>query len=361
MKKLWGSKPKRPAIIEETLGKLRELEDLSTDRLSRYKENKKWFKSDVKTMYPVGRKPWQSSVMVNIIESNLRTIVAVLTDSKPIARVVAMPYKTLDDAQEEQMAALSQNLDTGLGHVWRVNDFHAKLKKIVLDGCLTGLMVSRTYWDKSKYGGIGEIGKETIQETIHPQYIFFDEKVQELNIEDGSCDWFIYAVDKPLSWFHYYFPGKDVKPTDTSKDNKPSARMGRYIEAYKAEYTVENDKPKFPKGRRIIIGTDTKLDDGPIDIFPFAVEAISNQTETLMGCDDVTRQIELQRELQNNMNRLGQYIQLLAARQAVADDNCGIDLDTYAENADRPGMLFLLEGTGDVVSARRWKIIRGFP
>jgi len=350
------SKEKVDRRVEEVLDTYKDLRNLSTERLQRYDENLRWFKGDKDICYPGGREEHQSAVIANIIESNIRTITAVLTDSKPIMRVKAFPLVSLEEQQEELIRKFSEANDNVLHHIWRVNDMHSHIRQNVLNGCLTGLMCERIFWDSSKYGGLGEVGAEV----IHPRYIFFDPKVPKIDLEDGSCDWFIYAIYKPLSWFHYYWPGIDVSPISRAElreefDEQTNVEMGLYIEAYKAEYEIEEEKSDFsgkeikkrraryPKGRRIIIGTDKVLEDSVIDIFPFAVEPIADEAESLWGADDVRRQIELQREFNLKLSQLSQNIALASNRQAVATEECGLDPEIYAENADRPGMLFLLD------------------
>lgn len=350
------ARKKEKRIVEEVLDTYKDLKNLSTERIQRYDENLRWFKGDKDIAYPSGRSDHQSAVIANIIESNIRTITAVLTDSKPIMRVKAFPLITLEDQQEEMIAKFSEANDNVLHHVWRINDLHDHIRQDVLNGCLTGLMCERMFWDSSKYGGLGEIGAEV----IHPRYIFFDPKVPKIDLEDGSCDWFIYAILKPLTWFHYYFPNVDVKTVSKAElrkeyDEETNIDMGLYIEAYKSEYEIEEEKTeisgkeikkrraRYPKGRRIIIGTDKVLDDSVIDVFPFSIEPIADEPENLWGTDDVRRQIELQREFNLKLSQLSQNIALVSNRQAVASESCGLDPDIYAENADRPGMLFVLD------------------
>lgn len=336
----------------EVLAKLEDYRSHASRRLETYRTNRRWFESEKEIMWESGRRDWESEVMANMIEANVRTIAAVLTDSKPIFRVIGMPMQRLDDQRLQEMRLINENMDNALNHVWRVNNMHAQLKRMVLDASLTGTLSARVYWDSTKYGGYGEIGIEA----VHPQYIFFDETITNLDIEDGSCDYFIYAIRKPLSWFHYYFPGKKVRPTDDTKDDPEVTQMGEYVECYKAEYEVKSKKSLhdgkidmvseavYPRGRKIVLGTDTVLVDEPIDIFPFAVEPFQNATETYFGENDVTRQIELQRDLNVSMARLSQHIALSASRQFIGSKEGGLDPEVFAENADRPGMLFLTEG-----------------
>jgi hypothetical protein len=340
-------------IVDDVLAHFKEYKTQASERIDRYNQNKKWFETEQKHyekyMYPTGRKNYQPMALANIIEANIRTVVAVLTDAKPIMRAVGVPYKRLTPEEIDKMNVLSENLDAVLGHIWRVNHMHEKLKRIVLDGSLTGTMCARVFWDKQRYNGIGEV----CIEPVHPRYIFFDQTVTDLNIEDGSCDYFIYAIPKPLSWFQYYWPGKKVKAIEDKESEQTLSDKGLYIECYKADYELEEyegeDKTtktrvKYPKGRRIIVGTDTLLLDEPLDIFPFAVEPISNKTETFWGEDDVYRQMFLQNELDQKMCQVATHIALSAVSQTVGDDNCGIDQDEFMAHADEPGYHFKLEG-----------------
>jgi hypothetical protein len=86
-------------------------------RRSQYDINKEWFEGVMGRMYPDNRPDWKASVLANLIESNIRTLVAVLTDSKPIMRVIGVPFKKIDEAVLEEMSTMSQAIDNGLNHV----------------------------------------------------------------------------------------------------------------------------------------------------------------------------------------------------------------------------------------------------
>jgi len=347
---------KKDDIVKVVLSKYEELRSKSQSRLAAYDRNREWFEGKVELMG--AREDWQSSAIANVLEANIRTIVSVLTDSKPIMRCVAMPFKRITEDDLESLQVLRENLDNGLGHVWRVANMHKKLKKIVLDGSLTGCMCARVFWDKERYDGAGEIGIEP----VHPRYIFFDPTVVELSVGDGSCDWFIYAMLKPLSWFRYYFPDKKVEAYEDNTKNREQKFQdkGLYIEAYKADYTIEEvkatdgkrviteTKRKYQNGRKIIVGTKTLLEDEEIDVFPFIVEPIADSSESLFGTDDVTRQIQLQIELNEKLSQISQNIALSASRQTVGDDACGVDMEEWGNEACKPGMHFQLQGGTEV-------------
>ena len=141
-----------------------------------------------------------------------------------------------------------------------------------------------------------------------------------------------------------------------NEDENTLTDKGLYIECYKADYEIEETRAtdgeklitrksvKYPKGRRIIIGTDTLLLDEPLDVFPFVVEPISNKTETYFGEDDVYRQVFLQNELDQKMCQIATHIALSAVSQTVGDDNCGIEQDEFEAHADEPGYHYKLEG-----------------
>jgi len=138
-------------------------------------------------------------------------------------------------------------------------------------------------------------------------------------------------------------------------------QMGQYIEAYKADWEIEETratedgklitkkKIKYPKGRKLLIGGDVLLnptyEDQVLDRFPFVVEPIADQSETVLGEDDVYRQIELQKDLNWKMNQLSTLMALCAHRQAVGDDECGVNIEEMMEKyVDKPGMMFHLQG-----------------
>ncbi|KKN06286.1 hypothetical protein LCGC14_1078840 [marine sediment metagenome] len=343
-------------LAEQVLDQYKTYKSQASARLAQYDENLRWFKGNKETMYKGKRQDWQPTVIANILEANIRTLTSVLSDSNPILRVQSYPLMGIDEQDPEMLKKIqtfNEANDNVLNHLWRVTDSRKKLKKVVLDGCITGLMVSRCYWDESAYSGLGEVGDEN----VHPKYIFFDEKVQDLNISDGSCDWFMYVIDKPLTWFHYYWPDKKVKPTTETKKQPSHMQMGRYIEAYKSDWEIEEVKdtedglkkvsrtPKYPRGRKIVVGGDTILDDGPMDYFPFAVEPMADASENMFGEDDVFRQIEMQKDLNWKLSQLSTIMALSANRQVIADDECGVKVEEIIQKyMDKPAQLFHLEG-----------------
>ena len=347
-------------LAEQVLDQYKTYKSQASGRLAQYDENLRWLKGNKETMYKGKRQDWQPTVIANILEANIRTLTSVLSDSNPILRVQSYPLMGIDEQDPEMLKKIqtfNEANDNVLNHLWRVTDSRKKLKKVVLDGCITGLMVSRCYWDESAYSGLGEVGDEN----VHPKYIFFDEKVQDLNISDGSCDWFMYVIDKPLTWFHYYWPDKKVKPTTETKKQPSNMQMGRYIEAYKSDWEIEEVKdtfgededglkktsrsPKYPRGRKIVVGGDTILDDGPMDYFPFAVEPMADASENMFGEDDVFRQIEMQKDLNWKLSQLSTIMALSANRQVIADDECGVKVEEIIQKyMDKPAQLFHLEG-----------------
>ena len=343
-------------LAEQVLDQYKTYKSQASGRLAQYDENLRWLKGNKETMYKGKRQDWQPTVIANILEANIRTLTSVLSDSNPILRVQSYPLMGIDEQDPEMLKKIqtfNEANDNVLNHLWRVTDSRKKLKKVVLDGCITGLMVSRCYWDESAYSGLGEVGDEN----VHPKYIFFDEKVQDLNISDGSCDWFMYVIDKPLTWFHYYWPDKKVKPTTETKKQPSHMQMGRYIEAYKSDWEIEEVKdtedglkkvsrtPKYPRGRKIVVGGDTILDDGPMDYFPFAVEPMADASENMFGEDDVFRQIEMQKDLNWKLSQLSTIMALSANRQVIADDECGVKVEEIIQKyMDKPAQLFHLEG-----------------
>lgn len=362
-------------LSEQILDQYHTYESQASGRISQYDENIKWFNGNQDIMFKEGRQPWQPKVLANIIEANIRTLTSVLSDSNPILRVQSFPLTGVDEQDPEllkKIAMFNEANDNVLNHVWRVTDSRRKLKKVILDGCLTGLMVSRCYWDEYAYGGLGEVGDEN----IHPRYIFFDEKVQDLNIEDGSCDWFMYVIEKPLTWFSYYWPDAKVKPTENTKRQPSHMQMGLYIEAYKSDWEIQEDKnvgedgivktsrnPKYPKGRKVLVGGDVILEDGPMDYFPFAVEPIADASESLFGRDDVYRQISMQQDLNWKMCQLSTIISLSANRQVVADDECGVNIEELIEKyMDKPAQLFALQNGKSMEDFNKhFKILDGPP
>ncbi len=158
---------KQKRLAEQVLDQFHTYKSQSSARLAQYDENLKWFNGNEGVMYKQGRESWQPKVLANIIESNVRTLTSVLTDSNPILRVQSYPLSGLEDdnpqfqgmdsnqrdkTKLEIIAKFNEANDNVLNHVWRVTDSRKKLKKVVLDGCLTGMMVSRCYWDESAYG-----------------------------------------------------------------------------------------------------------------------------------------------------------------------------------------------------------------
>lgn len=360
-------------IVEEVYAAYERLQGKSSQRIADYNTYKKWFEGDESVMWAKDRPDWMPKVIANLLEAKIRTKIAILTDNKPKFYVYGIPevdmvedfyaYMKLQQAnpqgipqeamnenegmvQIQNLINLSKNMNTALDHIWRFNDMNETIRRIVLEGALTGLLSCRVYWDKeaSKYG-------EIKIEPIHPRYIYFDENITKLDMADGSCDWFIVAIPRPLSWFDYYFPGKEVQELPGYEDKSYSAKMGLYIEAYASDFSITREtdgeklitKKTFPAGKMCVIGGHTMLSEGwePIDIFPYIVRPYELNSETFFGDGDVRRGKTLQQDFNSKVSQLSLNVSLTANKQKLVNlAQFGVKLKDLLNHTGEAGFIF---------------------
>jgi len=345
---------------------------------SKWRENcetwRKWFEGDESVYWDDDRPSWKPRVIANFIESNVRTKVAMLTDSKPKFYIYGMPQVDMIESmaelagmyqqvQEEAMPAnqlnaaieenpglnkaeglrrLTKSMDFALDHIWRLNEMHDQMKEIVLDAAITGLLTGRAFFND---------GTEEIEiEHIHPRHFYFDKNTKKMNIEDGSCDKLIISMNRPLTWFDTFWPDQEVKEIEGDKDKVYTAKMGQYIEAYYSDPTIEETekggvkglRKKYPSGRKVIIGGDTILYDGPIDVFPYVIQPYERNVETLIGEGDVRRMVRLQEDYNSKLCQISMNITLTANRQFVMNPaKCDLRPEVIQEHAGEGGYVFI--------------------
>ena len=199
--------------------KYRELLSDSGDRLREIEKSEKWFAGDEGVQWAADRPKFQPRTMANLLESNVRTKVALLTDSKPKWYIYGIPEIDMLDAIEaiqkwknappgtpgmpaglpgqpqipgqqqapevpgmekiQALTDLTENMNVALDYIWRYNRMHMMLEQIVLLGGITGLLAARVYWDKEA----NERGEMKI-EPMNSKYLFFDKTVNRVDVED---------------------------------------------------------------------------------------------------------------------------------------------------------------------------------
>jgi len=212
------------------------------------------------------------------------------------------------------------------------------------------MLTARVYWDKSVRGR-GEIKIEP----IHPKYIFFDEHTTKIDLLDGSLDKFVVAKNRPLSWYKHYMPDKDIQPDDIKDDESETTTDERdkalYIEYYTSDNTIESTedekgnkigrKWKYPEGRFIALGGQQIIYDEPAEYFPYVVEPLEYNIDTIMGSGLIQRQIALQKDFNSKMAQISMNIALSANRQWLFNPaKAGMSLETFMQHVGEAGYIF---------------------
>ena len=350
------------ALVSKLLDYVQELENESSERIAQIEENEKWFKGDESVQWAADRPEWRPKVMANLIESNCRTKISILTDSKPKIYIYGIPPLSFVEAieavktgrgprQEESekyefFRNVVDSMNIAFDHIWRFNRMNSVVEQAVVYGSTASTLVGRVYWDQ-KAGPYGEIRIEP----VNPKYVFFDKSTTRVQIEDGSLDVFVVKIPKKLSWFRHYFPGKEVKPAkdirDKSVEGSPS---NYYTEIYMVDDEVleEEDenglkkrKRKYPNGRLVILGGETILYDGAIPFFPYAVHPYEYMPDDYYGTNDVERQIPLNKDFNSKLAQVSLNIALSANRQFIVNPaKLGMKIDELLEHIGEPGYIF---------------------
>jgi hypothetical protein len=378
-------KPKETPWGEVVLQQYKRLRAEASDRLKRYELIDKWVLGDDSVMYPSDRPKHKPRIMANLIEANCRAKTSLLTDQKPRWYVYGLPeVRFIDEFEklaqtgvenlppEAEMSKgmreavglqrLSQTVDVALDHVWRFNDMHTVMEQIVFLGSRRGLMIGRAYWDKDA-NRRGEIRNEAVD----AKYVFYDRFLPRVNIEDGSTDWFIVAIRKPLAWGQKYFPDEKehiLEYTEADEDSQgdeegeKTAKTGLYIEAYCTDNTFEEDekdgvktkKWKYPHGRKTVMWNNHVIYDGEIDVFPYVVREYEISPVDRMGTNDVERMISLNKDFNSKLCQISMNIALSANRQYIVNvSKLGMKLGELIQHNTEPGYMFPVKQTAKEV------------
>jgi len=349
-------------LVSKMLEYVDELEAESSERVAQIEENEKWFDGDESVQWAADRPEWRPKVMANLIESNCRTKISILTDSKPKIYIYGIPPLTILEAieavkngespREEHIKKyqffrdIVDSMNIAFDHIWRFNRMNSIVEQVTVYGSVGSTMVGRVYWDEQA-GDSGEIRVEP----INPKYVFFDKSTTRVQIEDGTIDVFAVKIPKKLSWFRHYFPDKEVK---ASKDVKGKETEGSPSNYYTEVYMVDNSvleevddggmvkrSKKYPKGRLIILGGDTLLYDGAIPFFPYAVHPYEYMPNDYYGTNDVKRQIPLNKDFNSKLAQVSLNIALSANRQFIINPaKLGMKIDELLEHIGEPGYIF---------------------
>ena len=356
------SKKDDKELVGKLLGYVSELENESSERIAEIEENEKWFAGDETVQWAAGRPEWRPRVMANLIESNCRTKISILTDSKPKIYIYGIPPLSFVEAieavksgrsprEEEQskyefFRNVVDSMNIAFDHVWRFNRMNSVVEQATVYGAVASTLVGRVYWDE-KAGEAGEIRIEP----VNPKYVFFDKSTTRVQIEDGSVDVFVVKIPKKLSWFRHYFPDKEVKPSKNIKNEELKGTPANYyIEIYMVdnevlEETDENGlkkrRKKYPNGRLVILGGDTILYDGAIPFFPYSVHPYEYMPDNYYGTNDVKRQIPLNKDFNSKLAQVSLNIALSANRQFIVNPaKLGMKIDELLEHIGEPGYIF---------------------
>lgn len=368
----------------EALEHMERLKRQSSERLTQLELNQKWFDGDEHVMWARDRPKWKPKTMANLLEANCRTKVALLTNNKPKMYVYGIPDLDIMEAlqrlqgveqtgmtapETEEMARaegfrrLTKNMNIALDHFWRFNDMHTVLEQIVLNGSISRTLCARVYWD--------ERAAEIRCEPVHPRNVFFDKHCTGVQIEDGSTDVFIVRMIKPIAWFEKYWPDhagevkpiKEGKNTDTEDEEASDLAEPRatFIEAFfyddTVEETQEGDNPpkrklKYPNGRRVVLGGDYVLEDGPIEFFPYIVHPYEYEPNDFYGRGDVERQIPLVKDFNSKLAQISLNIALSANRQYIINPaKLGMKIDILLEHFSEPGYVFQTKNMAEDVKS----------
>lgn len=374
------SQDEKTQLAAEVRNKYRELKAESQERLGIIEKNEKWFEGQESVQWTKDRPLYKPRTMANLLESNCRTKISLLTDSKPRFYIYGIPELKMLDAVEkilqwnnqgqvpvapgmpgmtqppqgqdveaaQALMDLAKNMNIGLDHIWRYNRMHMTLEHIIMLGSITGLLSGRVYWDREA-NRRGEIKIEP----VNSKYLFFDKTVSRVDVEDGTCGWFICNIPKPISWFNRYFPGNKVKPIETDEvtGEKKTVPTGEYIEAYTYDPSFEDfEDEDGKKGRRqkysravrlVIMGGNEVLWYGEAPFFNYVCTPYEFKPGDYFGEGDVRKQIRLNEDFNSKLAQVSLNIALSANRQYVVNPaKLGLKIDELLEHANEPGYVF---------------------
>jgi hypothetical protein len=347
MKKDKMLKSKNDILAEKVFGKFEDFYGKATPRLGKYKEAAQWMAGDESLVWIGERQLWKPNIFPNLLESNVRQKVSLLTDSKPKIYVYTIPEIELidNDKHIELLKMHSVNMNMAFDHLWRVNKMQTELEVIVIRGAQTGLMAGRCYWDKAE--------KEIKTAALHPGCVFFDEAVTSIDVLDGSTEWLVLGYRKPRSWFRHYFGVSDFSDAapmgyqDISQTSNVS-EYPVYIECYRPVGSLEVDylgEEKDPEPGVMVTGLcgnklvyNRRLEG----VFPCFFHPYELDADSPFGQGDVMRLSTIQKDFCSKVAQVSLNIALSANRQWIMNPaKLGMKLKELIAHIGEPGYIYV--------------------
>lgn len=282
----------------------------------------------------------------NHIFSTVETIKPIMVTNPP--KNVVLPTK--EDGFEKAML-----IQDALDYEWQRTKLLRKITDSLTHGLVSGTLINGLFWDGNDNKGIGNI-KPVI---ISPFNFFLDPMAEYID----EAEYCMYATYKSVGELCKAFPekseqlskegGSDIDENLTfGKDKSNATDQILFIECYLRDYTrideeIEEEglkykvsKPKYPNGRRVMIGGDVLLSDGenPYEDgkFPFVSWTCYKVPGQFWGMSEVEELITVQTEMCNLYNSLIDNAKLNGNPWVIKDKNAGVETKSLTNT---PGLV----------------------
>lgn len=331
------------------------------------------------------RRPrYRHSEVYNIIFSEIQTIVALLTDTRP--KIEALP----EDPSDYQFAEIISNL---LSYNWDHYNFSSTVAEAVTDASVFGTAIGYVPWNSELCDGLGDYEFKTID-----PFFFYPDPNAEGRINDPQCGYVIMAKPEDVDKVRRQYPENaesitadlsdmetDFARDDQNQDilirspvdnrvllqdgsrntsNKPNQVL--VITLYlRSEEVVEQQigeqldpqtglktplfqtKKKYPNGRCIKVANGVLLKDGdnPYKKFPYARLVDYTLPREFWGSGEVEQLSSMQTTVNTAISYLLDILKLTANPIWVVDAEAGVDEDNLT---NQPGLAVVKNKGGEV-------------
>ncbi len=293
---------KNEKIVKNVMKMLDEAKTAKGPHEAEFKKFYKFYRGDQWEKKPPRHR---SDIVINVVFSNVETIVPIMTDNRPIASI--KPRGPEDRKVGDTLKYIEE-------FIWDNTNMDRKTPQVVRDSLIYGPGYMKTYWDPELEGGMGDIAHSVID----PLTLYLDPgtgddiknaeyvcEVTQMNIGKAKSKWPDLDWDeiKPASdedakrpslvrQIISKFTGEDQQVTDSTgaETTWQKASAGDYeytkdrvtiIEVWYKDYSFESfddetgetgedgqpvtkksKKMKYPNGRRTVVVGGLKAEDG---------------------------------------------------------------------------------------------------
>lgn len=282
---------------------------------------------------------YKAQEISNFIFSTIETIKPMMLSNYP--KPIVVP--SIPEAFEK-----SKLVQNAIDFEWKRADMFSKMLDMGHNGLVYGTSCFGIFWDGEASNGLGEVECKIIS----PFNIFPSPSATH----EDNAEFIIYATYKSLEELTNVYPDKAEKLKESIENSldenlaqdrldSDSSNNVLYIECYHRDYSADEidekdeegnkykvKKPKYPSGRKTVIGGDVLLDDGENPYkdgkFPFIFWRCYPLPNNFWGIGEVESLVSPQENICKISNAIIENAELMGNPIWILDKNCGVAVNS---------------------------------